>query len=81
VHLLSCVTNWARWDRAALALVAELPADQAEVVALRVLGGLAVVEVARILGKRPGTVRVLAHCGLRRLAQRVEGLGCWGVTR
>ena len=51
--------------RAALALVAELPADQAEVVALRVLGGLEVAEVARIVGKRPGTVRVLAHraCG------------------
>jgi RNA polymerase sigma-70 factor (ECF subfamily) len=40
--------------RAALALVAELPADQAEVVALRVLGGLEVAVVARILGKRPG---------------------------
>jgi RNA polymerase sigma-70 factor (ECF subfamily) len=40
--------------RAALTLVAELPADQAEVVALRVLGGLEVAEVARILGKRPG---------------------------
>jgi RNA polymerase sigma-70 factor, ECF subfamily len=68
--------------QAALALVAELPADQAEVVALRVLGGLEVAEVARILGKRPGVVRVLAHRGLRRLAQRVEAarlLG--GVTR
>jgi RNA polymerase sigma-70 factor, ECF subfamily len=68
--------------RAALALVAELPADQAEVVALRVLGGLDVAEVARIVGKRPGTVRVLAHRGLRRLARRVEGAGLLrGVTR
>ena len=68
--------------RAALALVAELPADQAEVVALRVLGGLEVAEVARIVGKRPGTVRVLAHRGLRRLAQRVEAAGLLGgVTR
>jgi RNA polymerase sigma-70 factor, ECF subfamily len=68
--------------QAALALVAELPADQAEVVALRVLGGLEVAEVARILGKRPGTVRVLAHRGLRRLAQRVEAAGLLGgVTR
>ena len=65
--------------RAALALVAELPADQAEVVALRVLGGLEVAEVARIVGKRPGTVRVLAHRGLRRLAQRVEAAGLLGV--
>jgi RNA polymerase sigma-70 factor (ECF subfamily) len=68
--------------RAALALVAELPADQAEVVALRVLGGLEVAEVARIVGKRPGAVRVLAHRGLRCLAQRVEAAGlAQGVTR
>jgi RNA polymerase sigma-70 factor, ECF subfamily len=68
--------------RAALALVAELPPDQAEVVALRVLGGLEVAEVARIVGKRPGAVRVLAHRGLRRLARRVEAAGlARGVTR
>jgi RNA polymerase sigma-70 factor (ECF subfamily) len=64
------------------ALLAELPADQAEVVALRVLGGLEVAEVARIVGKRSGAVRVLAHRGLRRLAQRVEAAGlARGVTR
>jgi RNA polymerase sigma-70 factor (ECF subfamily) len=68
--------------RAALALLAELPPDQAEVVALRVLGGLEVAEVARIVGKRPGTVRVLAHRGLRRLARQVEAVGlAGGVTR
>ena len=72
----------AQSTRAALALLAELPADQAEVVALRVLGGLEVAEVARIVGKRPGTVRVLAHRGLRRLAKRVEAAGlARGVTR
>ena len=72
----------AQSTRAALALLAELPADQAEVVALRVLGGLEVAEVARIVGKRPGTVRVLAHRGLRRLARRVEAAGLAGaVTR
>jgi DNA-directed RNA polymerase specialized sigma24 family protein len=31
-----------------------------------------VAEVARIVGKRPGTVRVLAHRGLRRLARRAH---------
>jgi RNA polymerase sigma-70 factor (ECF subfamily) len=68
--------------RAALALLAELPADQAEVVALRVLGGLEVAEVARIVGKRPGTVRVLAHRGLRRLANRLKSAElARGVTR
>ena len=74
---------WRRQStRAALALLAELPPDQAEVVALRVLGGLEVAEVARIVGKRPGTVRVLAHRGLRRLAKRLEAAGlARGVTR
>jgi RNA polymerase sigma-70 factor (ECF subfamily) len=68
--------------RAALALLAELPPDQAEVVALRVLGGLEVAEVARILGKRPGAVRVLAHRGLRRLAKLLNSAElARGVTR
>jgi RNA polymerase sigma-70 factor, ECF subfamily len=72
----------AQSTRAALALLAELPPDQAEVVALRVLGGLEVAEVATIVGKRPGAVRVLAHRGLRRLAGRMEAAGlARGVTR
>jgi RNA polymerase sigma-70 factor, ECF subfamily len=57
--------------RAALALIAELPTDQAEVVALRVVGGLDVAQVADVVGKRAGAVRVLAHRGLRRLAARL----------
>jgi RNA polymerase sigma-70 factor (ECF subfamily) len=62
----------AQSTREALALIGELPHDQAEVVALRVIGGLDVAEVASLLGKRPGAVRVLAHRGLRRLAQRLQ---------
>ena len=58
--------------RAAVALVATLPRDQAEVVLLRVVAGLDVAQVAAITGKRPGTVRVLAHRALRRLAQRLD---------
>lgn len=58
--------------RAALAVIAQLPHDQAEVVLLRVVAGLGVEQVARIVGKRPGAVRVLAHRGLRRLAKRLE---------
>lgn len=46
-----------------------LPPDQANVVLLRVLGDLTVEEVGRILRKRPGTVRVLQHKALRRLAR------------
>jgi RNA polymerase sigma-70 factor (ECF subfamily) len=53
---------------AARAIAAALPAAQAEVVLLRVLGGLDVDQVAGIMGKRPGTVRVLQHRALRRLA-------------
>ena len=54
--------------RAALALVARLPREQAEVVLLRHVVGLDVEHTARVVGKRPGTVRVAAHRGLRRLS-------------
>jgi RNA polymerase sigma-70 factor, ECF subfamily len=57
--------------RTALAWVATLPPDQAEAVVLRVVAGLGVDRVANIMGKRPGTVRVLTHRGLRRLAERL----------
>lgn len=61
----------AQATREALALIAALPPDQAEVVALRVIAGLDATQVGEIVGKRPGTVRVLAHRGLRRLAQHL----------
>jgi RNA polymerase sigma-70 factor (ECF subfamily) len=51
----------------ALALIARLPPDQAEVVTLRYIADLDVAATAATLGKEPGTVRVLAHRGLRRL--------------
>lgn len=57
--------------RRALDLIATLPRDQAEAIALRVIAGLDVKEVARLLGKRPGAVRVAAHRGLRALAARL----------
>lgn len=60
--------------RAALDLIARLPPDQAEVVALRIVGGLDVGQTAAIVGKRSGTVRVLSHRGLRRLAELLEGV-------
>jgi RNA polymerase sigma-70 factor (ECF subfamily) len=56
---------------AALALIATLPREQAEVIVLRVIAGLDVGQVARIVGKRPGAVRVAAHRGLRALAARL----------
>jgi RNA polymerase sigma-70 factor, ECF subfamily len=56
---------------AALELLAGLPPAQGEVLLLRVVVGLDVAAVAGIVGKRPGAVRVLAHRGLRRLAERL----------
>jgi RNA polymerase sigma factor (sigma-70 family) len=44
-----------------------LPADQAEVLMLRVVSGLSVNEVATLLGKTPVNVRVLQHRALSRL--------------
>lgn len=58
-------------DAAARRIVDLLPASQAEVVLLRVVAGLDVAAVAEITGKRPGTVRVLQHRALQRLAARL----------
>lgn len=55
----------------ALEMIASLPADQAEVITLRVIAGMDAKDVARLLDKRPGTVRVAAHRGLRTLAARL----------
>lgn len=54
--------------RGAVALLAGLSRDQAEVVALRVIAGLETPDVARILGKSAGAVRVALHRGLKTLA-------------
>ena len=54
--------------RKVLGLIASLPPDQAEIIMLRVVAGLEAREVARIVGKSPGAVRVAAHRGLRKLA-------------
>jgi RNA polymerase sigma-70 factor (ECF subfamily) len=58
--------------REALQRVAALPQEQAEVVLLRVVGGLSAEDVARIVGKRAGTVRVIQHRALRRLAEELS---------
>lgn len=49
-------------------LVASLSPDQAEVLVLRVVSGMSVEDIALVVGKRPGTVRVIQHRALRRLA-------------
>jgi RNA polymerase sigma-70 factor, ECF subfamily len=58
--------------RSALNLIATLPPDQAEAVMLRTVAGLSVSVVAQIMARPPGTVRVLCHRGLRRLARTLE---------
>lgn len=57
---------------AVLRLIATLPPDQAEIILLRVVVGLDGTDVARMVGKSPGAVRVAAHRGLRRLANLAE---------
>ena len=54
----------------AIAIIRTLPTDQAEAVLLRVLGDFSVSEVAEIMGRREGAVRVLVHRGLKRLSTR-----------
>ena len=69
----SSLSEAARSTDDAIALIGSLPPDQAEVLLLRVVADLDVATVAKMIGKRPGTVRVLAHRGLRRLAEVLEG--------
>ncbi len=54
---------------AAVRLVATLPAEQAEMVMLRVVAGLDVAAVAELVGKKPGAVRVAVHRALKSLAR------------
>ncbi len=52
----------------AVAMLTRLSPDQAEAVALRVIAGLETPDVAKILGKSAGSVRVALHRGLNTLA-------------
>jgi RNA polymerase sigma-70 factor (ECF subfamily) len=54
-------------DEAAQRIADLLTPDQADVILLRVVGGLSVDEVAKIMGKPAVTVRVLQSRGLKRL--------------
>lgn len=60
---------------AALALVAALSPLQAEVVVLRVVAGLSVEDVARVVGRSNGAVRVAHHRGLGRLRELLADRG------
>jgi RNA polymerase sigma-70 factor (ECF subfamily) len=58
----------------AMALISQLPNDQAEAVVLRVVVGLDAKSAAQVLGKRPGAVRTAAHRGLRKLAEMLDAV-------
>lgn len=49
-----------------------LPSSQAEVVILRIVSGLDIAEIAAIVDKTPGAVRVLSHRGLSSLNQIIQ---------
>ena len=57
----------------ALALIATLPPDIAEIVTLRVVAGLDVAQVAKLVHKRPGAVRVSSHRALAKLHALLGG--------
>ena len=61
--------------RSVMELIKALPRDHAEIIMLRVVAGLEAADVARIVGKTPGAVRVTAHRALRRLADLAERAG------
>ena len=56
-------------------LLENLTEDQRDVILLRVLADLSVEEVAEILGKRPGAVKMLQRRGLATLRRLLEHQG------
>jgi RNA polymerase sigma-70 factor (ECF subfamily) len=56
----------------AVSVLRSIPTRQADVVALRVIGGLSAEEVAGLLGVTPENVRVLCHRGLKAIRSILE---------
>lgn len=56
----------------ALELVRTLPRDQAEAILLHVVAGLDYTDVAQLMARSTGAVRVLVHRGLRRLERDLD---------
>ncbi|NNN20644.1 MAG: RNA polymerase sigma factor [Acidimicrobiales bacterium] len=55
-------------------LVSNLTSDQAEVVLLRVIGGLSTQKVAKIMGKSVGSVRILQHRAVEKISKSQIGV-------
>jgi RNA polymerase sigma factor (sigma-70 family) len=65
-------------SRRAVRWLNSLSSDQRDVLLLRILADLSVDQVATILHKRPGAVRVLQHRGLARLRKLMSKGGVTG---
>jgi RNA polymerase sigma-70 factor, ECF subfamily len=53
-------------------VVARMPDDRRQVILLRFVDDLSTAEIAEVLGRSPGAVRVLLHRSLRDLAARLN---------
>ena len=59
-------------EQRALALITSLPADQCDVMMLRIVADLSVEQVAAVLDKRPGAVKALQRRALARLRKKLD---------
>jgi RNA polymerase sigma-70 factor (ECF subfamily) len=60
--------------------VAQMPEDRRQVILLRFVDDLSTAEIAQVLDRSPGAVRVLLHRSLRDLAARLERGGEAGAS-
>lgn len=72
---MSVVTDRMSAQEAVDLIVATLPADQSEVLVLRIVADLDVAHVAEIMGRTANWVRVTQHRALRRLAEALDADG------
>jgi RNA polymerase sigma-70 factor (ECF subfamily) len=56
-------------------MIGALSPEQQSVLLLRILGGLTVAEVARVLGKRPGAIKALQRRGLAAIERELSDEG------
>jgi RNA polymerase sigma-70 factor (ECF subfamily) len=56
-------------------LLRALPAEQAEIITLRIVVGLEVELIAQVTGKTPANIRVITHRGLAKLRTELAGIG------
>ena len=64
----------AEQEQAIRKLVAALPDDEQELLALKLEGELTAEEIGLVLGKKAGAVRVELHRIIKRLRAQYEGL-------